>query len=154
PKVTVAASVKDGSLKTFSAEVDQINKGPLGTTPLFLQRVKLGLVFQPGLEVSIGTTLSVGPRVYGKAATEVAGDLTVNANSLKLAAKLLIAGSEWGSGSLEIKYAGSGTATLGVKKSFEYKSKDEGNRVKLSLDGSASGTVDSTGLDISAKASV
>src|SRR5262249_30500640 len=87
PTLKAQASLKDGALKSISGEVDNLNRGPLGSSPLFLQRVKLGYTYQPNWELALGTTLSIGPRYHGgdkwTSVVEWAGDLTISASSTK-----------------------------------------------------------------------
>ncbi len=154
PTLKAEASLKDGKLKSISGEVDNLNKGPLGSSPLFLQRVKLGYTYQPNWELALGTTLSLWPRFHYNdkwtSVTEWAGDLTISASSTKLAGKLLVLGDEWGNGSLEIKYgdAVSGIVQVGLNKKIAFKDKAEENVLKILINANVTGTVDGNGVEI------
>ncbi len=60
PKLGASPTVKDWQVKAVSGEVDDLNQ-PLGTSGIFLQRIKLGLVFQPAWKVEIGTSTRPSP---------------------------------------------------------------------------------------------
>lgn len=162
PTLKATVAFKNGVLKSISAEVDNLQWGPLGSSNLYLQRAKLGYVYQPSWEVTVGTTLSFWRRFQTddgyKALIEWIGDLTVSASSTKLAGKITVLGSEWGNGSLEVKYGDevSGVLQAGLTKDIEFADRKDDPRAKLkvAVNGSFTGTVDKTGLQTDSKASV
>ena len=86
PEVKVGVGVKEGSLKYLSGEATNIGWGPFWGG-LYLQRAKIGYVFQPDWEATVGLGMSWGPRIYTPrgpiSLVDVDGDLTVNDNGLQ-----------------------------------------------------------------------
>jgi hypothetical protein len=148
PTLGASLTMKDWQVKAVSGEIDDLQQ-PLGSSGIFLQRIKLGLVFQPAWKLEIGTTLTLFPRIEKKSIAEWEGTLEITDTSTKLSGKLKLLGNEVGSGSLEVKYAGSGTLSGTLKFIEEYPSKSKSTTLKVDLNTTISGTVDGTGADIS-----
>ena len=100
---------------------------------LYWQRIKIGYVFQPNWEATVGLGMSWGPRIYTAegpiSLVDADGDLTFNASGFKLAGSLSFLGDEWGKGSVEYK-AGAVTATAELGRDWEFKSKDGKNALE------------------------
>jgi PKD repeat protein len=65
-----------GSFESASAEVEGLNR-PLGSSGIFLQRVRVRVVVQPRVTVGGGLGVSAGPRVAGHEALSVDGDVDI-----------------------------------------------------------------------------
>jgi hypothetical protein len=154
PDVKVGVGVKEGSLKYLSGEVSNIGAGPF-FGGLYWQRIKIGYVFQPNWEATVGLGMSWGPRIYTTegpiSLVDADGDLTFSATGFKLAGSLSFLGDVWGKGSVEYK-AGAVTATAELGRDWELKSEDEENALKTELKGTFSGTFASGSVDFQAKA--
>ena len=158
PKVTVGVAIKDGKLAKFEAEGDGLGLLFYAPGQLYLQKAKFSVVPDP-LEIMLGAAVSVGPRLpvagnKSAAKIEVEGDITGNANGAKINAKLLLAGEEWGHGTVDIKGTGV-TIVGGINKEKEVR-KEYGTtkvRLKTYLNSDITGVIDGTGVDLSGKGS-
>jgi hypothetical protein len=157
PGLKVGVGVKDGSLKSLSGEATNLGWGPV-MGGLYFQRIKIGFVFSPNWEATVGLGLSWGPRIYTSkgpiALVDVDGDITFSSTSLKVAGSLSLLGDKWGSGSLEYKYGSGVTVLADFGKDEEIKSKDGNNKLKVSLKGKFGGTIDDKGVDLTSSSSV
>lgn len=151
PKITVGIQFKDGKLAKFEAEGDGLAV-PL-FQPLLLQKAKISITRDP-FELGLGATVSVGPRLpqlgnRSAAAVEVEGDITGNAQGVKIAAKLLLLADEWGNASIDIKGSGM-TIQAGINKEKEIRPETSAAklRVKTAIKADVTGAIDATGLDL------
>ena len=154
--------MKDRSVTKASVDVDGINK-PLGTTGLFLQRLKVGIVRDPYWEITIGGAISVGPRIpqvgkAGGAAVEFDGEATAPVgggrtfSTLKFVGKLKIVGEEWGQ--LTVDYKDGTTTLAGELGRDDTITKGDKLTVKYAVKVGINGVVDKTGADFTGNGQV
>ena len=155
PKATLAAEVKQWSVRKASVDVDGINK-PIGTTGLFLQRLKVGINRDPFFELTIGGAISVGPRIpqvgkAGGAAVEVDGEATApvgggrTLSALKFVGKLKVAGEDFGQ--LTVDYKDGTTTIAGELGRDDTIKKTDKINIKYAVKVGVNGVVDKTGAD-------
>jgi hypothetical protein len=160
PTVRADVSFVGGRFKSLDASLDDINRGPLGSTGLFLQRVALGVATDP-FKLTIGTGLSLGPRWTSATRGSITlwradGDLSVGSESSSLSGKLSILGEEWGSGKLEWKYGNGVTVQAGIRKKKEFASKKVpgverkvSGKITMDIQGQLDGSYDGKSFDAS-----